>query len=290
MRHTQYLTAWLLVIGFILAAPVWSEPQGSGPGKTVRIILTDESELIGTILSEDASSIRFRTLAGVEMVIARDKIASIEAVEIVGGKAVRLDPNRTRLFVAPTARPLRAGEGYFSVYEVFLPYFAVGVTNFLAIGGGVTLIPGASDQAFYVAPKITAVHVKNFDLAGGVLYMAPFSSTSDHVGIVYGLGTFGTRRQALSVGLGWGFSGEGFANEPILLVAGEVQVSNSVKIISENWIPFGWEHKILSLGVRLFGRKLAADFAFMLPTGVDMEGFPFIPWIGFTYNFGDKKR
>jgi hypothetical protein len=44
------------------------------------------------------------------------------------------------------------------------------------------------------------------------------------------------------------------------------------------------------LGIRLFGRKLAADFALMLPTNVDLEGFPFIPWIGFTYNFGSNKK
>jgi hypothetical protein len=290
MRGTWCFTAWILVFGLILAAPVWAGEQKTGQEKTVRIILTDESELIGIIVAEDASSIRFRTLAGVEMVISKDKIASIEAVEIVRGKAVRLDPNRTRLFVAPTARPLRAGEGYFSVYEVFLPYFAVGVTNFLALGGGVTLIPGAESQAFYVAPKITVLNVKNFSLAGGALYAAPTTSTSDSIGIVYGLGTFGTRRTALSVGLGWGFSGEDFSNQPILLVAGEIQVSNSVKIISENWIPFDFETKFLSLGIRLFGRKLAADFALMLPTNVDMEGFPFIPWIGFTYNFGSKKK
>jgi hypothetical protein len=290
MRHTCFFTAWILVFVIILAVPVWAGPQSSGQEKTVRIVLKDESELIGIVLAEDAKSVQFRTLAGVEMVIPKDKIASIEAVEVVGGKAVRLDPNRTRLFIAPTARPLRAGEGYFSVYDILLPYFAYGVTDFLALGGGISLVPGASNQLFYVAPKITPLRAKNFDLAAGVLYMAPLSSTGDHVGVVYGLGTFGTRRTALSVGLGWGFTGEGFANQPILLIGGELQLSNSVKLISENWIPFGWDHKFLSLGIRLFGRKLAADFALVLPTNVDMGGFPFIPWIGFTYNFGDNRQ
>lgn len=290
MRYAHSFTAWILTFVIILAIPVWAGPQSPGLGKTVRIVLKDESELIGTVLAEDAMSIQFRTLSGVEMVITKDKIASIEAVEVVGGKAVRLDPNRTRLFFAPTARPLRAGEGYFSVYEILLPYFAVGVTDFLAIGGGISLVPGASNQLFYVAPKVTPFRAKNIDLAAGMLYMAPLSSAGDHVGIVYGLGTFGTRRKALSVGLGWGFTGEGFANQPILLIGGELQVSNSVKLISENWIPFGWEHKILSLGIRLFGRKLAADFALAVLTGVDMGGFPFIPWIGFTYNFGGHKQ
>jgi hypothetical protein len=289
MRRHYGSVPWVLALAVILAVSAWAGPQGAGQEKTFRVVLKDGSEFIGTILSEDANSMKFRTLSGVEMVIARDKITSIEPVEVFGGKAVRLDPNRTRLFVAPTARALRAGEGYFSAYEIVLPYFAYGLTDFLAIGGGVSLIPGSEGQLYYVAPKITPVRTKNFDLAGGVLYMGATSS-SDHVGIVYGLGTYGTRRASLSAGLGWGFSGEGFSNQPILLIGGELQVSDSLKIISENWFPFGWDHKFLSLGIRLFGRSLAADFALVLPTGVDMGGFPFIPWIGFTYNFGTKKK
>jgi hypothetical protein len=45
---------------------------------------------------------------------------------------------------------------------------------------------------------------------------------------------------------------------------------------------------LLSGGVRFFGERIAVDLALMtfpaLLTAVD--GFAFLPWLGFAYNFG----
>ncbi|MFQ5584937.1 MAG: hypothetical protein ACE5GL_10920, partial [Calditrichia bacterium] len=76
------------------------------------------------------------------------------------------------MLFAPTARPLKQGQGYFSVYQIFFPFVAVGVTDFFTLAGGVSLIPGARSQLLYVAPKITPLHLKKFDLAFGLLYLA----------------------------------------------------------------------------------------------------------------------
>ena len=39
---------------------------------------------------------------------------------------------------------------------------------------------------------------------------------------------------------------------------------------------------------RFFGENLAADFSLLALVGEDTSGFPFVPWIGFAYNFGKK--
>lgn len=57
------------------------------------------------------------------------------------------------------------------------------------------------------------------------------------------------------------------------MLGGELRISNSIKFI-------------LSLGIRFFSENLAADLGFVLPAGSRIKGFPFIPWVGFTYNFG----
>jgi len=41
--------------------------------------------------------------------------------------------------------------------------------------------------------------------------------------------------------------------------------------------------------VRFFGEDLAADLGFIYPAGSKITGFPFIPWLGFVYNFGTAK-
>ncbi|MBU1678332.1 MAG: hypothetical protein KKD86_05675 [Bacteroidetes bacterium] len=87
-------------------------------------------------------------------------------------------------------------------------------------------------------------------------------------------------------GLGWGYVDDELADSPILLIGAEIQASNSIKFITENWILPQDSPSIISFGIRFFGDYLAADFALITTSeGFENDGFPFIPWIGFAYNF-----
>jgi len=266
-----------------------SAQQDSAASALYKITLSDGSELFGTVQSESGAEIKFTTVSKVEMTISKHQIRSMEKTsnKIVNGEIRRSDPNKTRLFFAPTARSLKSGQGYFSDYELFFPMIAVGVGNVVTLAGGVSLIPGASGQAIYLAPKVTPLHVKNADVAAGVLYISiPDDHDSWNVGIAYGVGTYGTDEAALTFGLGWGFTEGDFANKPIVLLGGELRLSNSVKLISENWIPPSSDFALASIGIRFFGDQLAADLALVTPLGARTTGFPFMPWVGFVYNFG----
>lgn len=62
-------------------------------------------------------------------------------------------------------------------------------------------------------------------------------------------------------------------------------MSNSIKLLTENWIPHGEASgALISLGIRFFGKHLAADFGLMTSTKAN-GSWPFIPWLGFCYNF-----
>lgn len=126
-----------------------------------RIVLTDGSELVGNIVHQDADSVTFRTASGLRASVPRKNIKEIRTTkgEWVGGEFRKTDPNQTRLFFAPTGRSLPQGKGYFSAYEIFFPMLAVGLTDFLTLAGGVTLIPGATQQAVYLAPKVRVMHL-----------------------------------------------------------------------------------------------------------------------------------
>jgi hypothetical protein len=89
------------------------------------------------------------------------------------------------------------------------------------------------------------------------------------------------------VGLGWGFSGSDISNNPVFILGGELRVSNSIKLITENWFPPSSDVQLISIGLRFLGDRLAADFGLWYPAGGDPEGFPFLPWIVFSYNFGN---
>ena len=158
---------------------------------------------------------------------------------------------------------------------------SIGITDFLAFSGGMSLFPGAESQLFYLAPKINFLNQENFALSGGILYM---SITDESAGIAYGVATFGKSSAAATVGLGWGFVEGDFSSKPMVVLGGELQVSGSIKLITENWIPPGDSGALVSLGVRFFGANLAADFGFLTSTEASGD-FPFLPWIGFAYNF-----
>ena len=197
--------------------------------------------------------------------------------------------NRTRLFFAPTARSQYRGQGYLALYEIFFPFVSVGVGDIVSVGGGITLFP-ASDQLLYGAGKVTVYERPNVALAAGA-FVLTFTGGNGAGGLLLGVGTFGPPNRSLTLGIGFGFGDGDFEETPAFLVGGELQVSNSLKLISENYIIPEVEDGILfSGGLRFFGERLAADFALASTVDAvrDSSGFPFFPWLGFAYNFGRR--
>ncbi len=251
----------------------------------VRLELTDGSTIVGDILEEDENTIIIRTLSNLEIKVPKESIIEREIIkgQIKEGEFWNSDPNKTRMFFAPTGKSLKSGEGYFAVYEIFFPFIAVGVTDWFTLAGGISLLPGSDKQVFYFAPKITPLQITNFDASLGILYLA--IPDEQGAGIGYAVATYGSEKASLTLGLGFGFSGEDFADKPIIVLGGELRVSKSIKLLSENWFVLSGDFNLLSFGLRFFGENLAADFGLIFPTEGGGDGFPFLPWLGFAYNF-----
>ncbi len=220
---------------------------------------------------------------------------------------LRPDPNHTRLFLAPTARSLKSGQGYACIYGSFFPYepplvlgavdFAVGISNFITLGGGVTAFGSVAAAwfivipviipAFHIAPKITLFQVENFSTAIGGLFLIflPIfgEGESETTGMYYGVATYGNDKISITAGLG-------FVQTSIILIGAEFRISNHTKFITENWLLpnsgppiFGENGSVnyLSFGFRFFGERLAADLGLIFFTGLEE---PFSPLIRLTYN------
>jgi len=256
---------------------------GDSADVVVEIELKDGSELLGKIIEETPEKYVFITTLGIKMDIPKQIVDQVKTIEgkWKNGEFKRTDPNRTRLFFAPTARSLKAGTGYFSAYEIFFPFIAVGITDYLILSGGMSLFPYTDDQMLYIAPKIKLFSNELLDIGGGILY-SKFQKNS--FGIAYGVATIGDPFAAFTGGLGWGFENGEFSSSPLLMLGGEIQLSDHVKLISENWFLPNDEDPVISFGVRFFGASLAADFALIKIPG-NGNGFPLFPWLGFAYNF-----
>lgn len=256
--------------------------------EVVEVRLADGTRFVGTVESETADELVLRTTGGAVVRIPVDQIESRRVVtgQMRDGHLVTPDPNGSRLFFSSTGRPVGQGRGYFADYYVFFPFVAYGVTDFATLGGGISLIPGSSEQLLYLAPKLTLFDRGNTAISAGVL-AGTLTNDDTWGGLLYGVGTFGSTDGALTAGVGFAWGGGDVDDTPVLLVGGELRVGGSIKLITENYIIPDIEDAILlSGGIRFFGERLAADLAFINVPAADMDGWPFVPFVGFAYNFG----
>lgn len=283
-----------VVDGKSVEQPVYAidEAKWAQSSATKLLNLRDGSQLYVTLQRARLDTLLVKTVGGIEISVPDSHIADVSDApgQIVEGNFYRLDPNTSRLFFAPTGRRLEAKSGYLADYYVFLPTLAFGVSNMLSLSGGVSLLPGADSQIFYFAPKLTWEVSQKVGLAAGFLSMSiPNDTNNLHVNLAYSVATYGDALKSITVGAGipFGADSNGYA---VLLIGGESQVSNSVKLITENWI-FAGEvtTAAFSGGVRFFGERLAVDLALITVKDlVEEGGFPFIPWVDFSVFFNNK--
>lgn len=254
----------------------------------MEIRLTDGSVLFGRIAAAEGDRITIASESGARTELDRAQIALIRPTltRLVNGERWNDDPNITRLFFGPTGRAIGKGTGYFAIYELFMPFLSYGVSDRVSISGGTPIVPFATGELFYVAPKVTVVSKPGVDLATGVLaFFAPDESES--VGLLYGVGTFGSRDNAFTVGLGLPFitgSGDNFADRVVVMIGGEARMSQRTKFITESYFVPGESGGVVAGGLRFFGERLSADAGLGVLVG-DAVGCC-LPIVNFVYSFG----
>jgi hypothetical protein len=262
------------------------------PDTLTEIRLKDGSVLVGRVDSSTVTQVVLVTRSGTRMTIPRSDIISTRHVVLQpNGETWAEDANPTRLFFSPTGRSLPKGEGYVSAYFFFLPFVAYGVTDWLTLAGGTPILPGAFGEIFYVAPKVRLLERGKTSVSAGALsFLATRAVDKGSAGILYGVGTYGSRDNAITVGAGWFYAEtDGYANtsdEPVLMIGGERRISRRVKLVTENWLSIDpGVNGLISGGFRFLGERLSADLGF---AGVMGEGCC-VPLINFSWSFGSAR-
>jgi len=249
---------------------------------TQEIRLRDGTSAFGRVEAVDSERVTFRTLAGATLTIDAADIVSLATVEgrASGTEFWKDDPNPTRLFFGPTGRPLKRGDVYLGVYEIFIPFVQVGITDRFSIGGGTPLVfGGGGDRPFWLTPKYTVIARPKTQVAVGAMHM--MNIDGDSLGVAYGAFTQGTRDTALTIGVGYAYEEFEDSGAPVVMIGGEHRVHRHVKLVTENYI--FEEGGIASAGVRFMTGRLSADLGLATPLGVD-EFFVF-PMVNFVWTF-----
>ena len=284
MTRSSSVAIALVLMSFAAAGQVFAEGSQQ-PGSTTmyELVLSDGSRVYGTVEKETDDEVVLRTSSGVIVTAQRLQIVTLKPVtgRIVRGEFQRSDPNRTRLFFAPTGRALKKGEAYLGVYQVFVPSLQVGVTDRFSIGGGTPLLifDDGWERPYWVTPKVQLLDAERVQVAAGVFHA--FNPSGDSGGIAYGVATAGSHIGSISGGAGVAYT-DGGDRSFVAMIGGDRQIARNIKVITENYVVQGG-NGVLSFGFRFFGEQLSADLGLAFPIGGD-ELFAF-PVVNFVYAF-----
>ncbi len=277
-----------LVLLFLCILPRSASAQVAPDGEAtpndstvVSVRLSGGGELRGRVLSE-GDPLVLLLLSGDTLSVARERVVSVEELDgtVVDGDYWPNDPNRTSLFVGPTARTLRQGDGYMASYELFFPLVGFGVTDHVTLAGGFPLIGEILDEGvFYLAPKLRAPGLgPRVDLAvGGLIFVAPGEGTA---GVVYAVTTLGSRDASVTLGVLDAWIGDRLG-DAFVLAAGDIRVARNAKIVSENY--FSGEEGFLMGGVRFFAERMSGDLGIAVTTGG--SGGDLLPIVNFMFSW-----
>ncbi|MEE9571793.1 MAG: hypothetical protein V3W20_01945 [Candidatus Neomarinimicrobiota bacterium] len=289
-----------VIILFILFTFIYSQDT-----PTVTIITTDGSEIIGIIIEESDVEYQVETPAGLTVAIPKSAVYKMTEFKgiVKGGKLFRPDPNKSMYLFAPSAFPIEKGNKYCRDFCVFFPSINYGVNNIISLQAGFVWSPGLDmDNIPLIGSIKTTVFQKDkFGLAGGVMYVRipDFSednrddnnfNTTGGGGFLFASSTYGDRFNHGSLLVGWGYGHyDGnweLMERPIVVLAGNFRVSNTLAIVTENWFPpdLEFDQFPFMLAARFFGKRIAVDIGAIIILDILSEGLP-IPLINFTYHF-----
>jgi hypothetical protein len=300
----------LTLLCLLFCAPPALRGQQQPPDTTTRQIVRtrDGSTLFGRVIAEDSASIRIETTGGV-LTIARADVVSITTVragDMHDGQYWFPDPNRTRLFFAPTGRMLDAGEGYYMNTYLLFQSVAGGFSSRVTLGGGFSLLPGVnpSDWLYYFTPKVGVYQSSSVNVAVGAFAGFLPETSPSGFGILYGVATEGGPNGSITEGVGFGYAGSRLAQRPVGMLGGQQRVSRRIALISENYlyvekasntscvlnvctdVSDNRPHALVSYGLRFLGDKLSVDFAFFNVAGQGADWiFPGVPYLSFGVKF-----
>lgn len=261
--------------------------------KGIKVELNDGTILKGELLSESETEIEIKLKDIGVLILKKENIKQIIPL-VESGKAQKSywfeNPHATRLLFAPTAIPLKKGEGYYQNIYIIANMFNYGVMDNLSIGGGFDFITMFSAQDGW-NPLIN-LNIKsgfqvseNLHAGVGALYVGMLDEFS--AGIIYGLGTYGSYNTNATLGLGWGFVDGTFQEKPFIMIGGMARVSEKLWLVSENWIvPTPEYYLVISYGVRFAAKRIAVDLAFINSKDIVGEIFIGIPFVDFVIKLG----
>lgn len=251
-------------------------------GQPYAVELRSGSSFIGTLVARRSNEFDFQTKDLGLLTVQQMNIKSM--VLLTTGQVNKgWEPvgNGTRIFFAPTARNLRKGEGYVQSIDIIFLGANYGITDNISMGVLVPIIPGSGLSVIALTPKVGFSVTEKFSAGGGVLFASDFESSG---GIAYGVGTYGSADQNVTLGLGYLFAEGEVESSPVVVLGGATRVSRRLSLLNETYI---FDGGLLGLaGIRIAATRISGSLGLLYGTYV---GGIYPAYLEVTYRFGKVK-
>ena len=251
---------------------------------SVRVETKDGSQYYGHLIKQDRDKVILRTES---VGILKIPLSSIAAIQFAGDQRSEYathrranltrhsNPNPFRYLFFPSAYTLPRGELQYQNTYLFMNSLGVGITDNFSVNGGIEFISTLTGNPIvYLAPKVGWSVTENLRLGAGGIYLNG-TGLLDFGGFVagYTMGTLGNHDRNATLGLGYGFISREDVGLPVLTLSGMTRIGRHLGLVTENWIlPGESGGALLSLGLRIMGRKVAGDIALYSSPQVVTEG------------------
>jgi len=221
-------------------------------------------------------------------------VYQMEQIDVIKKEEIKgysfQDPNSSRYFFAPTAIPIGLENSYIRTTWLFFPSYGFALSENVSAEIGMSLFPGGGieDQLKQISYKYSTKKSDNkWRSSFGFLYIGQIEGGG---GFIFSSFTTGDNDKNFSVtpGLAYFRNEEEFefAENLTLVLSSKNRVSNSLSLISENWIFLNEDQTFImsNSGFRFFGRRLSVDFSWPFFFSSDDSGIGF-PLFTFSYKF-----
>jgi hypothetical protein len=289
----KILTRFLFLSTFLLFSFLLKAQLQIDSISLTRVEMNDGNEFIGHIVSQDTSTLILLTDKLGELTFSKRDIVKITPINpgsIKKGQYWFENPQSTRYLWSPDGYGLKKGEGYYQNIWVLFNQASYGVTNYFSIGAGImpVFLFGGGATPMWITPKFSIPVVKDkFNVGAGALLGTVIGEPETGFGLLYGLTTAGSRDMNITLGLGYGVSGSGWAKSPLISLSALARTGARGYLITENYyINMNGETLVLlSAGFRWVIKKAGLDFGLIMPLTEDLVFFA-LPWLGVTIPFG----
>lgn len=287
------LALTLVLMGFIVVA------QDKPSPKIYNLETRDGNSYEGTVVERDSTRLIFDAgRLGKISLLQSDirKMTLLDPARMKRGRYWFENPQSTRYFFSPNGYGLKKGEGYYQNIWVLMNSFAVGLNDYVSLGGGTIplFLFGGTPTPVWVTAKISLPVAKNkFNVAAGVLAATAVGGGVDNgsIGILYGIATAGPRDRNISLGIGYGFAGGSISSTPVINLNGMYRVGQRSYLLTENYYFSDGSSGALLLmyGARQLIGGVGLDYGLMTPVGNGTDSFVAAPWLGITIPFGGRR-